>query len=61
MFEYSSISKEHKVDWLKQWNEFGVLREAKKIPKAGLLRCSIRQMVAQGTILAPSYTSKFLV
>jgi hypothetical protein len=33
MFMYSSVSKEHKVFSLKQWNESKVLREAKKFPK----------------------------
>jgi len=35
MFKYSFVIKEHKVAWLKQWNEFGVMREAKKFPKQG--------------------------
>lgn len=30
---YSSMSKEEKVAWLRQWNESGVLREANKFPK----------------------------
>jgi len=34
---YSFVSKEEKVAWLRQWNEFGVLREANKFPKHGFL------------------------
>jgi len=34
---YSSVSKEEKVTWLKQWNESRVLREANKFPKHGFL------------------------
>jgi hypothetical protein len=37
MFVDSSVNKEQKVAWLRQWNEFGVLREAKKFPKQGFL------------------------
>jgi hypothetical protein len=33
MFVYSSMSKEQKVPWLRQWNESKVLKEAKKFPK----------------------------
>ncbi len=33
MFMYSSMSKEEKVVWLKQWNESRVLKEANKFPK----------------------------
>jgi len=27
-----SVSNEPKVHWLKQWNQFAILREAQKIP-----------------------------
>jgi hypothetical protein len=33
MLVYSFVSKEHKVSWLQQWNEYKVFREAKKFPK----------------------------
>ncbi len=32
MLMYSTISKEYKVSWLKQWNESKVLKESKKFP-----------------------------
>ncbi len=35
MLVYVFFIKEQKVAWLRQWNEFGVLRKAKKFPKQG--------------------------
>jgi hypothetical protein len=35
MLVYSYVNKETKNSWLRQWNEFGVLKEAKKFPKQG--------------------------
>jgi hypothetical protein len=35
MLVYSFVSKEEKVVWLKQWNEYGVRRGPKKFPKQG--------------------------
>jgi hypothetical protein len=35
MLMYFSMSEEKKVSWLRQWNEFGILREAKNFPKLG--------------------------
>jgi hypothetical protein len=61
MFMYFVLSKEHKVSWLKQWKESRILKEAKKLPKIGIFKLSIRQMVAQGNILVLGKTSNFLV
>jgi hypothetical protein len=32
---YSFVNKEKNGYWLRQWNEYGVLKEAKKFPKHG--------------------------
>jgi hypothetical protein len=57
MLMYSFMNKEYKVFWLRQWNEFGML---KGVPKTWFLGRSIRQMVAQGNILVTSKISNFL-
>jgi hypothetical protein len=35
MLASSIVSNEQKVSWLMNWNEFSVLKEAKKFPKQG--------------------------
>jgi hypothetical protein len=37
MLVYSSMNKEKNVYWLRQWNEYGVLKETKKFPEHGFL------------------------
>jgi hypothetical protein len=35
MLACTQVSNEHKVSWLKLWNQFGVLEEVVKFPKQG--------------------------
>jgi hypothetical protein len=54
MLVYYSVSKEHKVSWLKQWNEFRVMKEAKKFPKHGFSNIQFDKWLHKGNILVPS-------
>ncbi len=37
MLAYSCVIPQHKLSWLKTWNEFNVFKETKKFPKQGFL------------------------
>jgi len=49
MLIYHFINGEQKLAWLKQWNEFGVSKEAKKFPKQGFLESQFDKWLHKAT------------
>jgi hypothetical protein len=50
MLTYYYFSAEHKLSSLKMWNEFVVLRKAKKIPKPGFFDSQFNKWLYKATL-----------
>ncbi len=49
MLIYCFMNHEQKLAWLKQWNEFGLSKEAKKVPKQGFLESQFDKWLHKAT------------
>jgi len=49
MLIYCFMNHKQKLAWLKQWNEFGLSKEAKKVPKQGFLESQFDKWLHKAT------------